>query len=225
MSKHPNVLVIGDTHEPFCHPDYLEFCKETARRYGCTEVVHIGDEVDNHALSYHEHDPDGDSAAGEMERAMKAMRRWYKAFPKVKVCVGNHSALPFRKAYTAGLPKRWLKAYEAVWEAPEGWSWDMRWEINGVIYRHGTGSSGKNAALGLALKSRMPTVSGHTHTFAGVQFHASEKDIVYGLNVGCGIDRHAYAFTYAKENADKPVLGCGVVTEAGRVPFFVPMKF
>ena len=64
-----NVGIIGDTHEPFCHPDYLNFCYETFNRFGCSTIVHIGDEVDNHALSYHEHDPDGFGASREAELA------------------------------------------------------------------------------------------------------------------------------------------------------------
>ena len=56
MSK-KNVLVIGDTHEPFCHPGYKAFCYEVANKFQCSEVVHIGDEVDNHAISYHESKP------------------------------------------------------------------------------------------------------------------------------------------------------------------------
>ena len=50
MSK--NVGIIGDTHEPFCHPEYRDWCYETFSRFGVGEVVHIGDEVDNSALSY-----------------------------------------------------------------------------------------------------------------------------------------------------------------------------
>ena len=59
MSRLKNVLVIGDTHEPFCHPKYRDFCYEVGNKFQCAEVVHIGDEVDGHAISYHESNPDG----------------------------------------------------------------------------------------------------------------------------------------------------------------------
>lgn len=42
-----NVLVIGDTHIPFAHKNYLEFCKETQKRFKCDRVVHVGDLVDH----------------------------------------------------------------------------------------------------------------------------------------------------------------------------------
>jgi predicted phosphodiesterase len=219
-----NQLIIADTHEPFCLPDYLEFTKDVQRKYNCDDhVIHIGDEVDNHALSYHEKDANGKAIYAEMDDAMKRLLKWYKAYPNVTVCVGNHSALPFRQANTAGIPARWLKTYKEVWSAPKGWKWVLEVIIDDVLYEHGTGASGKNAALSRAEKHRMRTVIGHTHTNAGAQFNASRKDLIWGLNVGAGIDHRAYAFAYAKENAAKPVIGCGVVAEGGRVPIFVPM--
>ena len=43
-----NVLVIGDLHEPFCLDKYLEFCVSKYEQFDCTEVVFIGDCLDNH---------------------------------------------------------------------------------------------------------------------------------------------------------------------------------
>ena len=33
--KDRRILIIGDLHEPFCLDGYLEFCKETYKRYDC----------------------------------------------------------------------------------------------------------------------------------------------------------------------------------------------
>jgi predicted phosphodiesterase len=219
-----NIGVIGDTHEPFCLPGYLDFCHDTFKKYKCKHIVHIGDEVDNHALSYHEHCPDGMSPEDEASAAMQNMKRWYKAFPEVKVCVGNHSALPFRQATTAGLPSRFLRAYHEVWESPPGWQWRMNWHINNVLFKHGTGTTGPDAHMRQAMRSRSNTVIGHVHAHAGIRFHASDKDIIWGLNTGCGIDWRSYAFAYAREHLDKPVIGCSVILEGGRMPLFIPMK-
>jgi predicted phosphodiesterase len=218
-----NIGIIGDTHEPFCHPGYLNFCQEVFDRFACNTIVHIGDEVDNHALSYHDHDPDGMGASKEAELAQKAMERWYKVFPEVKVCVGNHSALPFRKAMTHGIPKRFLKTYEEIWSAPKGWKWELQWEIDNVLYEHGTGSSGANGHRNRAVANRQSTVIGHSHSFGGVSYMASRNDIIFGMNVGCGIDTDAYAMAYGKQFPKKPTLGCGVVLDGGKIAIFVPM--
>ncbi len=86
----------------------LEHCKNIEREYRCDSVIHIGDLVDNHATSFHDHDPDGRSPGDECKLALKECEEWYRAFPNVKICIGNHDRLPFRKAFTAGLPKNCL---------------------------------------------------------------------------------------------------------------------
>jgi len=219
-----NVGIIGDTHEPFCHPDYRNFCYDVFNRFGCTEIVHIGDECDNAALSYHESELEMPNAVREAEQAQKAMEKWYETFPDVKVCVGNHSALPFRQATTAGIPKRYLKTYEEIWNAPEGWSWKMEWEIDNVLYVHGTGSSGLSGARNRAIANRQSTVIGHSHSFGGVSYMASRNDIIFGMNVGCGIDVDHMAFSYGKNFPKKPTLGCGIVLDGGKTAIFVPMN-
>lgn len=221
--KNSNIVgVIGDTHEPFCHPDYRNFCYDVFDRFQANQIVHIGDEVDNHALSYHENNSEAHSATMEGELAQSAMNLWYKTFPKVDVIVGNHSALPHRKATTAGIPKRFIKSYEEIWNAPDGWNWHMEKVIDHVKYVHGVGSSGQNGAINRAIRSRQSTVIGHIHSFGGVNYHASENDIIFGLNVGCGIDVNKYAFEYGRPFVNKPTLGCGIVIN-GKQGFFIPM--
>ena len=112
------ILVIGDTHLPFEHRHYLEFCKETQKKFKCNSVVHIGDLVDNHAISYHEHDPNGMSPKEEMDLAKKHLVKWFKAFPEVKICKGNHDRMVDRKGRTVGLPDEVFKPFRDIWELP-----------------------------------------------------------------------------------------------------------
>jgi len=191
-----NVIIIGDTHLPFEKEGYLEFCREQQEKYNCGTVVHIGDLIDNHAVSYHEHDPEGMSIGDEYKLALTKARQWYQVFPTVKVCIGNHDALPFRKAFTAGLPSTWLKNYQEMFESPKAWDWAFTHEIEGVIYQHGTGLSGEMASINCARENRQSTVIGHMHTVMNTRFLASFKDLIFGMNVGCGIDHTKYAFIY-----------------------------
>lgn len=218
-----NVLIIGDLHEPFTKDGYLEFCRQVQEKYNCGKVVFAGDILDNHAVSYHEHDAEGRSAGDEYNWAISKLKRWYQTFPEAVVCIGNHDALPFRKIFTAGLPSHWLKSYQQLTESPKAWTWDFTHQINGVIYTHGTGMSGEMAAVNAARENRQSTVIGHLHTVANVKFMASYKDLIFGMTVPCGIDYEAYAFAYGKQQTRKPVIGCGVVLD-GRVPIIEPMK-
>ena len=217
-----NVIVIGDPHEPFTKEGYLEFCRQIQEEYDCGTVVHIGDAVDNHAVSYHEKDPEGMSAGDEFNLALERMKRWYYTFPNVKVCIGNHDALPFRKAFSAGLPKTWLKTYQELLQSPSTWEWDFVHQINGVIYQHGTGLSGEMAAINAARENRQSTVIGHLHTVMNTRFLASYKDLIFGVTVGCGIDHEKYAFAYGKQNTRKPVVACAVILD-GKLPINIPM--
>src|SRR3546814_12766628 len=121
--------------------------------------------------------------------------------------VGNHSALPHRQATTAGIPKRFLKSYEEVWHAPQGWKWHVEIDIDHVRYIHGTGSSGQNGAINRATRYRQSTVIGHIHSHGSVAYHASENDMIFGLNVGCGIDVRSDAVEYGKVFVKKKKLG------------------
>ena len=213
-----NVLVIGDTHAPFTHPKYLDFCKRIEHQLKCTEVVHIGDIVDNHAISYHEHDPNGDTPLKEMEQADKQLKLWFKAFPNVKLCLGNHDRLVDRKSRTVGLPERVFRPFRGIWNLPKGWIDDFEFIIGGVKYTHGTGYSGAHAHIQAAYDNRMSCVIGHLHSVAGIEYMANTKDIIFGMSVGCGIDNKAYAFEYGKAFKRKPIISCGVVEYTSHGP-------
>ena len=162
------------------------------------------------------------SAGDEFNLAIERMKRWYYTFPNVKVCIGNHDALPFRKAFSAGLPKTWLKTYQELLQSPPTWEWDFVHQVKGVIYQHGTGLSGEMAAINAARENRQSTVIGHLHTVMNTRFLASYKDLIFGVTVGCGIDHEKYAFAYGKQNTRKPVVACAVILD-GKLPINIPM--
>ena len=221
-NKKHRVLVIPDTQAPFQHADTLPFLYAVKKKYRTNKVVHLGDEMDFHALSDYNHDPDGYSAGHELERGLEFMHLLYDMFPNVDVCTSNHTARPFRKAYKHGIPKAFLRDYHEFLEAPKGWKWADKHVIDGVIYEHGEGQSGANGALKAALGNMQSTCIGHLHAFAGIQWSANPRHLVFGFNVGCLIDKDAYAFAYGKHFKNKPIIGCGVVLEG--IPLFVPMQ-
>lgn len=218
-----NVGVIGDTHLPFGLDGYLEFCKETFKRFGCTEFVHIGDICDFHRMSYHESDPDLHSENDELEKSKELLKPWVEAFPKMKVCFGNHDLLPFRKAKSFGIPRTMLKNYGEILGAPKEWEFDFTHRIDNVLYVHGEGKNTPNALRRFAAESSTNVVIGHAHSFAGTYHAANEARAYWGLNVGCGVDRSKKAFAYGKHFQNKPVVGCGVVLNNGTLPMFIPM--
>lgn len=207
-----NTLVIADTHIPFEHRHYLSFCKRIYRDLKCSEVVHIGDLVDNNSISYHENDPNGWSPEDEMKEADKHLKEWFKAFPKLHITWGNHDHLVDRKGRTIGLPKRCFRSFRDMWNLPDGWKDGYEFILDNVLYTHGIGYSGANGHIQAAFDNRMSTVIGHLHAHAGVEYIANSKDLIFGMNVGCGIDAKKYAFSYGRGFRRKPIVSCGVVS-------------
>jgi hypothetical protein len=65
-------------------------------------------------------------------------------------------------------------------------------------------------------------VLGHLQAYGGVQEAAGLDGASYGRNVGCLIDVEAVAFAYARQLAQRPTLGSGVIVEG--VPHFEPLR-
>ena len=203
--KENRVLIIGDLHEPFSLDEYLEHCISVHKQYKCNKVVFTGDIIDNHYSSFHDTDPDGYSAGEELNRAVERLNRWYKEFPNATVMIGNHDRMVYRKAFTGGLSKRWIREYADVLNTPK-WVFVEELDIDGVTYCHGEGKT----ARGKAKDELCSIVQCHLHSQAYIEFLVGKKYKIFAMQVGCGIDKSSYAMAYGK-HFKKPVIACGVV--------------
>lgn len=209
MSK---VLVIGDIHEPFCLDGYLQHCKNVYKEFNCNKVVFIGDIIDSHYSSFHSTDPDGMSAKDELNLSIKKLRKWHKAFPKATVIIGNHDRIVARKALANGISAKWIKEYKDVLEVPT-WNFKTDETIDNVLYVHGEGATAFTKAKTLF----QSVVAGHTHTKCYIEYINN----IFGMQVGCGVDKDSYAMAYAKNYAP-PQIACGVVLD-GKLPILIKM--
>ena len=207
-----NILVIGDLHEPFCLDSYLDWCVDQYYAYNCTEVIFIGDIIDNHYSSYHETSADGMGGLDELELAIKRISRWYKAFPVATVIIGNHDRIIMRKAQTSAIPSKWIKSYKEVLDVPN-WNFVERYEKDGVQFIHGEGGTARTKCRA----DMMNTVQGHLHTQAYTEHYVGKNFRVYGTQVGCGINHKSYAMAYAKYGK-RPAVGCAVILNNGQTP-------
>ena len=198
------ILVVGDLHCPFELAGYLDHCLDTYQRFNCNQVLFIGDIVDNHFSSYHEGDPNGMGGGNELKQAIKHVQPWAEAFPVADVTIGNHDRLIMRKAFSSSVPREWIKDYNEV--LGTDWNWCERVEYDGVQYVHGEGGTARTKAK----NDMQSTVQGHIHTQAYTEWMVGNNFKIFGMQVGCGIDRDSYAAAYAK-NYKKQAIGCGVV--------------
>ena len=56
------ILCISDLHIPYHHPQAFDFLKALKKKLNPDLIVNGGDELDKHALSFHDSDPDLPSA-------------------------------------------------------------------------------------------------------------------------------------------------------------------
>ena len=206
------VGVIGDTHIPYEHKDYLKFCKRVFKKHRCNKIIHIGDLIDHHALSFHESEPELKGANGELLDARSRLKPWFRAFPKVTVILGNHDSIPARQLRKIGIDSEvWMRPIDKVYNFPRGWTTADEIKIDNVLYHHGETASGVNGFRNDAIHRMCNTVSGHNHSNAGISATASQHRLVWGMAVGCGVDNKSMAFVYGKHFKQKPIVACGTV--------------
>lgn len=216
--------LIGDTHLPYENKHYLKFCIDVFKSQGVTDVYHIGDLIDNHDLSFHDSEPSLVGATGERILVQDKLDPWFEAFPSLTLITGNHDLMANRKAIKAGIdPSIYMRSLPEVYKFPKDWKMVDEIMVDGVLLHHGHTATGQNG-FRLDAKNRMiNTATGHIHSNFGASYTATDHRLVYGLAVGCGVDVTSLAFAYGRHFKYKPVLGCGVIKNNGKLPLSFPM--
>ncbi len=220
--KRQSILVISDMHHPYAHPDTVPFLAAVKKKYQPTEVVCIGDEVDFHALSFHDSDPDLDSAGVELDKAIQALKPIYKMFPKVTVIESNHGSMVLRKSLHGGIPKKAIKSYNDILDAPKGWKWVFDIRINtpmGPVYF----CHGKSGAAGrLSSQYGCSACQGHYHEKSQINYTSTPDRLIFDMHVGCLADDSSLALGYNKINPKRPIVSIGLIIDG--IPQIVPMR-
>ena len=212
-----NTLVIGDLHCPADHKDYLKFCKDMQKKYKTNNTVFIGDIIDHESISAHDKNPDLPSPSDEYMQAYEHTKIWYKAFPKASVCIGNHDARVYRKAFKNGIPPFYLLDFKQLYNTPN-WNWDYSFHVDGVFYTHGDGWGGQTPAFNAAKARLESVVCGHHHSLGSIHWLKGPTTMYFGMSVGCGVDQTHPAMTYSKPHLKKAILSCGIVID-GNQPY------
>jgi len=216
-----SLLVISDMHHPYSHPDTLPFLTALKNKYKFDKVVCIGDEIDNHAISFHDSNPDLPSAGDELKKAIASLKPLYKLFPDVTVVESNHGSLVYRKALANGLPQAVFRSYNEILQAPKGWKWVfdtiVDTELGPIYLCHGkTGAAGK-----LASQYGMSSIQGHFHEKAQITYISTPEKLMFDAHTGCLADDKSLALGYNKVNPKRPIVSVIIVIRG--IPQIVPM--
>lgn len=222
--EYKRILVMPDLHAPYHHKDALKFMESVKNNIRPDLVVNLGDEVDNHAISFHNSDPNLLSAADELVAARRTMNELHRIFPNMLICHSNHGSLHFRRAKAHGIPVEYLRTYREILfpdGGGAGWAWNYQHTVHtplgDVAFKHQCPAPAVNAAA----HEGANIVVGHAHSNFEVSYKASRQRLYWGATAGCLIDRSALAFAYGKESPNKPMLGCMVILNGA--PHLVPM--
>lgn len=237
-----DILFISDLHIPYHHPDSLAFLAALAAKYKFGRVVCVGDELDWHALSYHDKSPDLHSAGDELAKARGTIRELYRLFPLMDIIESNHGSLAFRKAVTHGFPRHTMTSYADTLFGERdkwgnlvrkgtlgvGWQWHPKLAIDlggghKCLVVHGDGTSANS--LRNTKEAGMSFVSGHWHSTFEIQYHSTSEFLHFGMIAGCLIDPHSEAFRYgAKRVFKRPIVGCGGYVDGQPRLFPMPLR-
>ena len=220
------ILFVTDFHAPYHHPDAINFLQEVISQYIPTMIICGGDEVDAHALSFHNSDPNLDAAGRELEMAQEFLDELHDLFDDMRICQSNHGSLHYRRAKAHGIPIEYMKTYRDILfpsGGAEGWSWHEQIRIEmpygrDLQFQHqANGDVMKNAAYEGA-----NLYVGHEHSKFGIGYAANAIETFHSVYGGCLVDKDSMAYAYGKNFLAKPVLGCVMIHQG--VPMCIPMQ-
>jgi hypothetical protein len=219
------IVVIPDLHIPYHHVDALEFIAyNLAQAPKGYVVVNLGDEVDNHAISFHDADPNLDSAGRELSRSRESILLLHALVPQMLLCHSNHGSLHYRRAKAHGIPVEYLRTYREILFPDKGgeqWEWayshTLDTPIGQVMFKHQCGGDPRNAAA----HEGCNLIVGHHHGRFDLAYGASRQRLYFGATAGCLLDRESLAYAYGRESTYKPILGMMIVEDG--IPRHIPM--
>ena len=220
-TKNAVVYCLSDPHFPYHHIDSFDFHRAVKKKYRPDRIICLGDELDNHKGSYHEHIPDLPSWEDELQKGIDCIRELESIFPKMDVMESNHGSLWFRKASTAGLPRRLLKSYEDVMGTKD-WKWHFDLTIklsNGqpCYFHHSKSADILKASQALG----MCAVFGHHHNKFDIRYWGSSLGLFWGMQLSCMADKDSLAQSYGRNNLMRPIVGNGIIINGQ--PKLLPM--
>lgn len=216
------ILTISDQHMPYEHPDMFRFLAAIKKKYKPTLIINGGDEVDGHALSFHDSDSDLPSAGDELKKATAKIKKLEAMFPKMLLLDSNHGSLALRRLKHHGIPMKFLATSQSIYGVSSLWQWvnDLTLILpNGqsVYFCHGMTKNG----IKLAAQRGTCVVQFHYHTEFRIDYIGNPSSLLWSLQAGCLIDRKSMAFAYDKLNLNRPIIGTAMIIDSK--PLLIPM--
>jgi hypothetical protein len=229
-SSKKNWLIIPDSHLGEEHPKALEFLINVKELYNIPDsnVCQLGDFLD--LWSFSRYPKGGDypvTPRQEIEIARKKVREWARAFPLLKLCVGNHERRLWQRAIDASLPTDVIRSVREIFEYPKEWDVEECYVTNTkhpFLLIHGDGEGVSNTNPIATIKHfGISAAWGHFHSRPSVSHIDTLTQKLWGMSCGAIVNKESFCFKYGEKAAHKISNGCGVVLGEGSFPIFIPM--
>lgn len=222
MEDNSRILCISDLHAPYMHPDSLDFLYKLKETLKPTRIICGGDELDYHAMSFHDSDPDLDNSGRELLLGLGYIETLFKMFPEMDLMESNHGSMSYRKAKHHGMPRHLLKSYNEVLGVDNNWRWHDKLVIdlpNGsrCMFAHSLGSDVMRSSQSIG----MSLVQFHHHSQFEIRYWHNGETLNFGVTSGCLIDDKSLAFAYNKLQIKRPVIGITYIENS--IPHLIPM--
>lgn len=216
------ILIIPDLHFPYCHPDSLDFLHKIKKTLNPTRVICLGDELDYHAMSFHDSDPDLESSGRELVLGLGYIDTLKELFPTMDLLESNHGSMAYRKAKHHGMPRHLLKSYNEVLGVGPEWKWHDRLIVtlpngNDCLFIHSLGTD----VLRISQSVGMSVVQGHHHSQFELRYWHNGKALHFAITSACLIDDKSMAFAYNKLQVKRPIMGITFIENSQ--PYLIPM--
>jgi hypothetical protein len=216
------VFVLGDIHFPYHHVDTFAFLSAVKKKYRPDKIISIGDEIDGHAWSFHQPDPDLSSPGDELGLAKDYVHKLASIFPTMAIIESNHGSLFYRKQKAHGIPRAAMRSYNDIYGVSKKWSWHYDLTIklsdNTHCYFHHAKSSN---VIATSMSMGMSVVQGHLHEKFSVQYWANSLGLYFAAQTGCLVNDHSLAMSYNNNNLKRPILGSLIIIDGQ--PKLLPM--
>lgn len=217
------VFVLGDLHLPWGLWPLLVAASRFCQWYKPDIVIQVGDFIDAHSWSKYAKAPDSPGAALEWAMARASAKRLHGSFPpglQWHILEGNHDRRLMMRAMDVQLPGEMIRPLSELFPYPN-WRWHVHakpFVVDGVAYIHGDEVAGRGVQIARAVGK--PTVHGHHHSLAAIDYSDTFDRQLWTMNVGCAMDQLSIAARYARKSIVRSWVGWGTVTNG--IPHLYP---
>ena len=222
------LLILSDTHFPYQHSNYFDWIKKIKEKVNPTQIIHIGDLVDFHAISQHLHSAELPNIKFEIKDAIKCIKKLRKIFPTpMPILLGNHDIRIQRLAEKSLIPNSFLKNINDILEIEKNWKWTWHDKLivdlpnkTKVFFTHHF----KSNVISSAKELGMSYVAGHQHTLCQLTMISNPLALNFAMCVGSSINPKHEAFKYAKNFIKRPIISVGAIINNQPVIYAMPQN-